>query len=188
MKNLILITLFFISSLSCKSQIIPIEKEIEYQNQGKSYPAGTNYIKDVNNLLDKYTGTWKGALDGINYEIQVIKATTQFQGMKSDNLFIKMYITKTDGTVLEDTRALPIDNLDVIQGRYLNGLVYNLTYYGRDYKCGQSGDVFIQVVDNSNGKQLRVSASWDHIGLAKEDCPNGRTKLILPKKIILNKQ
>jgi hypothetical protein len=188
MKKSIFITLFFISALSCKAQIVPIEKVIEYIDANKSYPKGTNYIKDVNNLLDKYTGTWKGTLDGINYEIQVFKATTAPRIIKTDRLFIKMYITKTDGTVLEDTRTLPIENPLVIQGDYLNGLVYNLRYYGRDFKCGQSGDVFIQVVDNSNGKQLRVSASWDHISLAKEDCPSGRTKLILPKKIILNKQ
>jgi hypothetical protein len=187
MKKSMLLTLFFISSLSCKAQIIPIEKVMEYQNQGKSYPTGTNYIKDVNNLLDKYAGTWKGSLDGINCEIQVIKATTQFRSMKSDDLFIKMYITKTDGTVLEDTRALPIENPRVIQGRHLNGLFYILDYYGKDSKCGETAQVFIKI-NPSNSSQLIFSHVLDNRVLFAEECPNGRTKLVLPRRIFLDKQ
>jgi uncharacterized membrane protein len=188
MKKSMLLALFFISVLSCKAQIVPVEKVIEYINANKSYPTGTTYIKDVNNLLDKYTGTWKGSLDGINYEIQVIKATTQFRERKIDKLFIKMYITKTDGTVLEDTRALPIENLLVIQGSYLNGLVYNLDYYGRNSKCGQSGYVSMKVLENTGGKQLRIGASWDDILLSEGECTGPRPKCILPKRIILDKQ
>jgi len=62
MKKILIITLIVVS-INCKAQtiqgIIPVENFFNYQNK---IPDGT-YIKDINNVLDKFTGKWLGSYD-----------------------------------------------------------------------------------------------------------------------------
>ena len=71
MKKIFFIGCFILSIANCiAQQIIPVENQINYINNEIEYPDNT-YIKDVNNVLGKYVGTWKGMYNTLNYEFIV---------------------------------------------------------------------------------------------------------------------
>src|SRR5690606_10439727 len=129
--------------------IIPIENEITYRNNETEVPNGT-YWKDVNNLFDKYLGTWVGTYNNKNYEFVVSKYTESFLGITKDRLIIKYKITDSNGNVIINTLNVPHDDMLVIEGNYLdeNGETYHLDYAGENFVCGQNGYVLIAVVNN----------------------------------------
>jgi hypothetical protein len=69
MKN-ILLALLMIFSLSCKSQIVPLETHYEDTNGGA-------YFKDLQNEMDKFVGTWEYS-NGTNTLTIIIKKKTHF--------------------------------------------------------------------------------------------------------------
>lgn len=103
MKNIIMITFLSLTALSCKAQIIPIEEDINYRTNEIEIPDGA-YIKDVNNLLDKFIGTWTGTFDNKSYEFGITKQTVSFLGISIDRLIIKYVITdNVTNQVIVDT-------------------------------------------------------------------------------------
>ena len=74
MKNKITILMLFIIIASCKAQsILPIEKVIDYRNSKTGIPQNITQIKDVNGLLNKFIGVWKGTYNNKNYEFYIYK-------------------------------------------------------------------------------------------------------------------
>lgn len=69
----------------CKAQIIPVEEYRNYLDNEIEIPDGA-YIKDVNNLLDKYVGTWIGVQNSKTYEFRISKLTESFLGITMDEL------------------------------------------------------------------------------------------------------
>ena len=118
MKNILLIGFIILGTISCKAQIIAVEN---YNNYNNDLPDGA-YIKDVNNVLGKFTGTWKGTYNNKNYEFRIIKYTEDNTKLKykEDLLLIRYKITDSNGTVLEDTTTLANESPYVIKGSYLN--------------------------------------------------------------------
>jgi hypothetical protein len=89
MKKMLIIGLFILVNLSCKSQaIVPVETRIDYIHTGDGVPETITYFKDVNNLLDKYVGVWKGTLNNINYEFKITKITNKLGRITEDRLLI----------------------------------------------------------------------------------------------------
>ncbi|MDA9339700.1 hypothetical protein N9Q68_01880 [Polaribacter sp.] len=87
MKNLGIVLMVLLTTLSCKAQhIIPVEDVVEYRNSEGGLLGDRDYVyvKDINNLLDKYVGTWKGTYSGKNYEFKVIKITDDRDEVKED--------------------------------------------------------------------------------------------------------
>ena len=189
MKNILIIGLLILPTLSCKAQIIPIENEINNRNNEIEVPDGT-YYKDVNNLFDKYLGTWIGTSNGKIYEFIVEKITYQsdIRPLNRDELLIRYKITNnTLNQVLVDTTTLPDSSPLVIEGNYLdiNRETYHLDYYGFDAKCGQNGYISIAVINNETQMNLSYSVNGE---MALEECPNGQAEQIIPATITLDKQ
>ncbi|RPD94040.1 hypothetical protein EGM88_12670 [Aureibaculum marinum] len=180
MKKLLLIGLIILSTLNCKAQIIPIEEYIDYRDNEIEIPDGA-YIKDVNNLLDKFIGTWEGTYNNKTYKFYITEITKSYLEISEDKLLIRYKITDTDGNVIENTTALPSDNTLVIKGRYLDKSKYTYVFYyqGKNSDCGQNGDVFISVYGTNNTKMklfLQVSGEiW-----SGADCPDTPIAQILP--------
>jgi hypothetical protein len=132
--------------------------------------------------LGKFVGTWKGTYNNKNYEFRVVKFTRDNTKLKykEDLLLIRYKITDINNTVLEDTTTLPNDSKYVIEGSYYetNG-TYVLYYQGKDYKCGQNGNVFISV-NGTNTSKMRFGL-YPHNDILG-DCPNGLVSQILPTK------
>lgn len=189
MKKTAILGLTILLALSCKAQqIIPIEKMIDYRKSGTGLPEGTIYLKDVNNLLNKYVGIWKGTYDNKKYEFRIAKFTENRERVKEDMLLMSYIITDTNGTVIENTTTLPNENYLVIHGDYIDRSSYLLTYVGRKGNCGQMGTIFISTSKNSNYTQMKLFLEPEQMLISPKDCPNGGAVQIMPtNQIVLTK-
>jgi hypothetical protein len=189
MKKLLILGLIIFSNLSCKAQDIkPLETKMDYYSPETGLPKNISYFKDINHLLDKYVGTWKGTQGTKNYVFIITKYTDIFDGLSEDKLLIRYLITNTSGTTIEDTRTETNANCS-IWGNYIKKSNYVLRYVGKDTQCGQIGTVFIGMVPNTNNTKMGLSLSQDHVLLDSETCPNGRAPQILPlTQVLLTKQ
>jgi len=189
MKKLLILGFIIIFHLSCKAQtIMPIETLTNYIYKENGIPKTITYFKDINHLLDKYVGTWKGTYNNRNFEFNITKHTSIYDGLSQDELLIRYFITTSSGTIIEDTRSETNDNCS-IEGNYIKNAYYALTYSGRDTQCGQSGNIFITMVKNTNNTQMKLFLEQDQVLLHEETCPNGRTPQVLPmEQILLIKQ
>jgi hypothetical protein len=189
MKKLLILGLIIFSNLSCKAQDTkPLETKMDYYSPETGIPKNISYFKDINHLLDKYIGTWKGTLGTKNYVFTITKYTDVYDGLKEDKLLIRYLITSTNGSVIEDTRSTTDSNCP-IKGDFFQKSSYALNYYGKQIECGQTGVVFIGMVKNSNNTQMKLFLSQDHVLLDSETCPNGRVPQVLPlTQVLLTKQ
>lgn len=188
MKKILILALFIAINTSCKAQILPIEKLIDYISQGQGAPEGTTYIKDINNLRDRFAGVWKGSYNNYNYEIRIVKRTRHFI-LDHDQILIRYKITKMNGEIIEDTSALSDDSPYVISSRYLRKLTYVMTYEGRESKCGQRGELFITPQKTTNYKTMKLFLAPDQDFILQSECPNGSAKQVFPlQQMELTKQ
>lgn len=181
---LLLTVLFF---YNCKAQmVLPIEEDYSHYKNQIEVPDGT-YFKDLNGVFDKYLGVWHGSKDLLNYELSISKITDTFLNVTTDRLIIKYKVIDSPGNVLINTMNNQDDDLLVIRGNYLleNGETYTLDYNGVEMNCGQSGIIFITVVDNGNKLLMDYIIEGD---FDSSSCPNGEAEQIIPLHIELIKQ
>ena len=177
-KITILIIVLTTSFLSCKAQVIPVEKHRDYINNEIEIVDGT-YIKDINNVLPKFIGIWKGTYNSKNYEFKIIKSTKEFLGIKKDQLLMRYKITANNGTVIENTLSLPNDSPFVMQNGYVaKSGSYVFSYIGKNVACGQNGWVFMGILNNSNNKKAKLFLSVK--GETYPECTTGTAEQILP--------
>lgn len=190
MKKLLILGLIILTNLSCKSQsILPLEEVIKYVNSENGIPKNITYIKDVNNILEKYVGTWKGIYNNRNYEFILTKYTSNYKNLLEDKLLMRYVISDVNGTIIEDTRALPDTSPYVIKGDYVDGSFYELYYGGKESLCGQKGSIIIDIQPNSNNNLMRMLFLPQQEILSLKDCPNGSATQIMPlNNLILTKQ
>ena len=177
-----------IINLSCKAQVIvPLEKAIDYRDSDIEIPDGT-YLKDINGLLNKYLGTWKGTYNNKNYTFIITKFKKDFLGISKDKLLVRYLITTTTGSILEDTRSLPDANPLVIEGDYISksGGYYALNYFGQNITCGQSGVVFISTTRDN--KQMKLFLSPDQGFIDKNKCSKVADQILPTTSMYLTKQ
>jgi len=188
MKKIFLLGFLILSAISCKAQtIVPVEKAIDYRRAG-GIPENT-YLKDVNNLLAKYVGTWKGSYGGKNYTLYITKTTSRFETITSDELLIRYLITSSSGTILEDTRSLPDASTSIFGSYFGKDLaVYALNFAGKNSMCGDAGTVFIRI-KNTAKTLMSFGFEPDKIMIAGDECPASKSALTFPKDgLMLNKQ
>jgi hypothetical protein len=102
MKSKILLSLFIIGSLlSCKAQTLPLNTSF------LDIPNGA-YVKDTNNELNPYIGTYKANFNGneitlfINKQEHKLEESSQ-KNYYMDALVIKYIVKNSSGIVLQDT-------------------------------------------------------------------------------------
>ena len=186
MKQIIILISLLLTFYSCKAQVIPIENFHDYPDD---IPNGA-YIKDVNNLLDKYIGTWKGNYQGDTFEFRIVKLKDNFLGISVDELHLRYKITDNNGNTILDTTNLPSSNYLVVKGRYLSKEAghYVLSYVGEGGNCGQKVDIFISV-SSSTPTSMSFYFHLGHDMVYLGDCPNGIPEQIIPtEQFTLTKQ
>ncbi|WP_051583786.1 DUF6705 family protein [Dokdonia sp. PRO95] len=187
--NYLLAILLFVG-ISCKSQIVPLEEYINYRTNETEIPEGT-YIKDINNLLNKFEGTWIGEYNNLSYEIIITQETVSFLNIQKDRLLMRFRITTLSGEVIEDTTGLSNDSYSLIRGDYLNqyGTTYILNYYGSDTYCFQDGNIFINSLGlNNNQMTLFLYPGLDSFNQLCESSNNPPVQLFPMEKMTLLKQ
>lgn len=188
MKKIILLGILIITNISCKSQVLPLEKLIDYVKVDQGAPDGTMYIKDVNNIRQNYLGVWKGSYNNKNYEIYFTNYTNHFI-IDEDQLLMRYLITDSNGKILEDTRSLPNDSPFIATSRYYEKSFFVLTYQGRQSDCGQAGELFVEAQKSTNYKTLKLFLSPRQGFINSQTCPNGAAVQLFPKdNITLTKQ
>ena len=189
-KSILCTILFTLFIFSCKGQtIIPTEKHINYiNNHIKITPD--SYIKDVNGVLNKFIGLWKGTYNNQNFLFDIRKTTDEFLKIKNDILTIRYRITDSAGKEIINTLALPDSSLYVIGGLYLAGNGgYRLFYQGYESECGQKGEVIIHVREINNQEQMSLYLEPMRDLIDPADCPNETTQLLPTEEaVILTKQ
>ncbi|MCX8526496.1 hypothetical protein OF897_21515 [Chryseobacterium formosus] len=93
MKNIITLFLAFLA-ISCNSQVVSLEDAAQCRDN-PNCSVNYNYVKDINNTLNKYVGIWKGTYNGRVYEMKFNKSLYNDMGMKKDELTGRLRITTT---------------------------------------------------------------------------------------------
>ncbi len=176
MKKILFVIYLLLGTLNLVAQIKPVEQIDESKGEIETQIKGITHIKDVNGVLDRFVGTWKGTFDGKRLEIVVKKYTRDISqavksyhpiGLKWDQLVLKHKITDQNGTVLYSTLNLGDDNPALMQkDEFRNSYTYTFHYDGKDYKCGDNGYVSFYLKDNNTQGYF----SYIHRGAQSPSC------------------
>ncbi|EJL67917.1 DUF6705 family protein [Chryseobacterium populi] len=190
MKNKInYILLFFTIIISCKAQTISLDQLSQCEN-GPDCPDYV-YLKDTNNRLNKFVGTWKGTYtDGRTYEFRFTKKENDggyFNEKFCDILKGRLLVKIPSGQELENTLTVS-DNDTRFDGHYFDkNLIKYQMYYSGYAECNDKGYVYLSFPNPNNLNQMKLVFMQDMDIVSK--CPSGY-KTVMPdaKALILTKQ
>jgi len=190
MKNILLISLF-IFTFSCKAQQVYPLRTYNLAEFPKD-----SYLKDTNNELLQYEGTWKGTWNNktifITFKkIKYYKSFLDYRAYDADILVGKFRVLDNNGNILFDNTNLTDDNAK-IKGSNFRKLddKYSFIYIDPDL-CHTSGSGRISFTDTTK-TQLEWKYSQD-FNLIDKTCffhglPQSERPEPLPMNIILTKQ
>lgn len=75
MTTRFLTVFLWVLSITLNAQILPVEQYDDLNGYIEDQTVGIRHIKDVNGVLNKFLGTWKGSFDGKQLEIVIKKRT-----------------------------------------------------------------------------------------------------------------
>jgi len=184
--------LFFVAITN--AQVLPVEQLNELTGKVHEQITGITHIKDVNGVLDKYVGTWKGTFDGKELEL-VIKEYTRDHSifvedyhpdpLLWDQLIGKIKITDQNGTVLVNMMDKPDDSMEImIKYRYYDASTYVLKYIGENFRCGDKGEVYLDMQSSTI-----IHFLFHHTGGIRPSCDSTPTTTFPPGgAIVMTKQ
>jgi len=184
--NTIILFSLIISSLSCKSQIYPLNAD--YDNV-----PNYSYLKDSNNELLPYLGNYKANYQGNEITLFITKEENKLvdridKKFYRDALVGKYIVKNTSGTVLQDTKNNTNSKIELNSiGTRLNENSVIFSYSGTN--CGVGwGKIILKKINNTQ-------ISWEYLPndmiLDYSRCPQGTDITIyLPetKDLIFTKQ
>lgn len=187
MKNfrpiLIILTL---SIISCHAQTVSLETLAQCQQENPPFqcPENFSYVKDINNLLNKYVGTWKGTLNGKTYEFYFIKKENVGDDIKDDRLIGRFRVTNSTGTVLYNTLNETNDNETNFFGtNFQPNLEAYKVYFVGNSECVEYGDVYLRIYP-STPNQMTLYFHPDNDITVEGSCPPDFVPIIPYKKTI----
>ena len=173
MKNIVTIILALLA-LSCKSQTVSLEEAAQCRDN-PNCPVNYNYVKDINNILNKYIGTWKGTYNGKVYEMKFNKSLYDDMGMKEDILKGRLRITTTG-----NTPVIIFDNFNELddQKTHFSGLGlttdlqgYRMIFAGPVPRgCINHGTVSLRI-NPSTPNQMTIKY-WSNNDIVVGECPS----------------
>jgi hypothetical protein len=187
MKNILSIICFTIFA-SCMGQTLSLETIAQCSFNDQTCPAVT-YVKDINNSLNKYVGTWKGSLDGKIYEFNFIKKENIGEKRKWDRLIGRLKITNNNG-VLEYSN---FDKTDLELEKKFGGFnfqndlkAYMINFSGGKLGCIDYGYVYLSIKpETPNNMTILFLPDND---ITNQDCSNFKTTIPTKKLINLTRQ
>ncbi len=186
MKNTIVLLIFFLA-FSCKSQTVSLEQAAQCR-ANPNCPANYNYVKDINNTLDKYIGTWKGTYNGRVYEIKFNKNLYDDMGLKRDRIKGRLRITTTGNmpVTIFDNFNEPDDDKTHFSGI---GLTHDLQGYTLIFAgpvpdgCINHGTVSLRIIP-STVDQMRI-IYWSERDIVVGECPSSFSQTFPEEQEIL---
>ena len=164
--------------------IVPIDELSKYHKKYGLLPDHTHF-KDVNGILDKYTGTWEGSLDNKSYYFLITKKINVQDEMNplsfEDGLVIQFKITdKNTGKVLydkfKDPERFQVNNSDYLRTTKNKYAIYYVGDSTEEINCGDIGRMFLELIEVG---KLSVYVKPNHMAFSlvegrEHPCPNGR--------------
>lgn len=180
--------------LSCKAQSPIVGLDALYKT-----PKGA-YLKDLNNELNKFEGTWK-YINGTTELVIVLKKKEKVKGLKyyRDKLYGE-YSYKKNGVIIVNTLPLDINTPSNIGGSYIiknNQFVkcndctpderrVDLYFYDPERKYLNT-DIILRYIQGSNPVQIKVTVYSRHGGMIPHE--NSPTETRVPfGEYLLTKQ
>ncbi|WP_327983492.1 DUF6705 family protein [Bergeyella porcorum] len=188
MKQILLMASILVSNAYRAQSTISLEQAYEYFKMTDGIPETVTYVKDVNNRLNQFVGTWAGSYGGKNYRFEFVKKLRFGNySVKWDKLIGRVLITN-NGNVIYNSFDVTDDNKTYLWGHTIQKRLYVLSFVANSY-CNDSGDVFIEI-DKSNPNKMYLHFDRDKGIYNPEKCPNYETYVpLLPKeKMVLIKQ
>ncbi|NMR33836.1 hypothetical protein HIO71_06385 [Chryseobacterium aquaticum] len=184
MKTNFLYILFFATIFSCKAQIYPLRTYVEIPENA--------YLKDTNNELPAYEGTWKGIWNGKTFIINIKKIINNYNvnlKYNKDFLIGKFKVVDSNGLILFDNTSVSDNDVKIHGGKFRKvDDKYSFWYLDSDL-CNLSGSIYINFTDSTKTQlNWKSSYTWD---IMTEDCQFYNSTVApepLPKEIILTKQ
>ena len=190
MKNILKISIFvlFTINISCKAQIVPLKS--------LDYPDGA-YLKDLDNILPFWVGTWKGTVNNKEYTFQFVKFTQQLKTYADGSFYyrdmlkgkFKVVDLVTNQIVYND---LPVNNYDDYKILNIGNIdrEYFFMFYDNQNNCYNSVEFSI-IKDTTNSNQVLYKNfrfdEYDYL-----ECPFQNQEaipLLLPKvELVLTRQ
>lgn len=191
MKNIALILTLLFISISCKAQIVSLETMAQCSNNPQTCPDAT-YLKDINNSLDKYIGTWKGNYNGKIYEFQFVKQLNFGieDDYRWDRLVGRLRITEANGNILYNTfTETDNDKTDFFGRNFQPDLkAYIVYFHGPSTGCVEYGDVYL-IIRPATPNQMSIIMIPNNDTTEEGSCPPDFQPTIPYKKTInLTKQ
>ncbi len=190
MKNIFLLLLLAVSCKSYTQQqtIVPLRTYADIPED-----AGY-YMKDTNNELHDFEGTWKGVWDNKTVFITFKKINNKYNNVMKYNADIiigKFKTLDSNGNILFDNTQLS-DNEAKIEGTGFQNITdkYLMSYRDNDL-CGIGGFIYM-FFTNTTKTQLNFSFN-QQTQTIDTDCyfynyPSSQYPKPLPYNIVLNKQ
>jgi len=180
MKNIFLVIALFIFATSCKAQTYPLRTFTQIPQNA--------YLKDTNNELQYYEGTWNNKTISITFK----KVTNQYDDVLNyykDFLIGKFRVLDSNGQVLFDNTAISDSDAKITGGKFRKtDDKYSLIYIDPDI-CLMDGSIRINFTDSTKTK-----LDWrfmDTTDIIDSSCPYYSVNPFpqpLPKEIKLTKQ
>lgn len=184
--------------ISCKSQVIGTLEQFEECSMRPNHDEGcpdlenVTYVKDTNNRLDQFVGTWKGTYNGKQYEIKLEKKINYKYFPTSetswDRIIGRMIVKNSSGNVIYNSMSKP-DKDTYFSGDNFQHRAYVMHFVG-NYDCLESGDVFIET-RLANPNEMKLYYAQDKDGLLNPaKCPNFSSfvSLLPTQQMTLTKQ
>lgn len=153
-------------------------------------PKDVAYLKDDTGLLDKYVGKWKGTANGRTLEFEFTKkleVAGSYSSLKKDRIMGRLIAKDANGRVIFDTSNQ--DEIPLEGWTFTAGLKkYMMTYTGLKLECGESGFIFLELVDNI--LKINFSSQGDIIVIGDEPgrCPKDYVPILNRTGLELTKQ
>ncbi|SDD87915.1 DUF6705 family protein [Riemerella columbipharyngis] len=162
-----------------------------YQSEGCPDLENITYIKDVENRLDKFVGTWTGTYNGKTYTFKFNKRVKYSDGMGNrtiDLLFGRIKVEGANGEILYNTLSESNDSNTYFSGDNFQRNSYIMDFIVNTY-CNDTGVVFLRIYDDQPNK-MKVLFDRDRTWYDPKKCPNYETyETTLPQKsFVLTKQ
>ncbi|QIY91900.1 DUF6705 family protein [Chryseobacterium gallinarum] len=184
MKNILSIICLAVFT-GCIGQTVSLETMAQC-NQFENCP-NASYVKDINNSLNKYVGTWKGNRDGKNYEFNFIKKENIGETQKWDMLIGRVKITNSNGVV-------EYNNFDRTDGEtkftgfnfQKNLKAYIMFFTGDKSGCIDYGNAYL-IIKPETPNKMSITFLPDY-DIVTQDCSGFKTTLPTEKVISLTRQ
>ncbi|WP_311136929.1 DUF6705 family protein [Chryseobacterium luquanense] len=188
MKYLLLVITFF--TLSCKAQIVSLETMAKCREENPTIlcPDNWTYEKDINNLLDKYIGIWKGNFNGKYYEINLKKGLYQdltLSEKKSDILVGRLRVTDPNLNIYYNNFSELNDDKTNFSGLGFQSdlKAYKMYFVGNSVGCAEYGDVYLRI-QHSTPSQMTILMLPDNDIVVEGKCPTNFQPTIPYKQLI----